>query len=56
MTVYRVVKDGTEVLNVSTDEYQGLEPFGEFRGRPDAGTVELYVDDELIGVQTAGED
>jgi hypothetical protein len=51
MTTYRVVKDGTEVLNVQTDEYEGLEPFGEHRQRPESGRVELWVDDEIVAVQ-----
>lgn len=51
MPNYRAVKDGEEVLNVTTADYQGLEPFGEHRERPESGRVELYVDDELIAVQ-----
>ena len=51
MTVYRVVADGVEVHRVETAEYEGLEPFAEHTTRPDSGRVELWVDDELVGVQ-----
>lgn len=51
MSNYRVVKDDVEVLSVTTDTYEGLAPFGEYVGRPESGRVELWVDDELIGVQ-----
>ncbi len=61
MTVYRVEVDGDVVHEVTTDEYEGLEPFGEWLARP-ADTpddeahltpVHLYVDDVLVGIQRA---
>lgn len=51
MPNYRVVKDGDEVFSVVTDSYEGVGPFGEYTERPESGRVELWIDDELVGVQ-----
>lgn len=48
---YRVVKDGETVVDVVTESYEGLGPFGEHVERPEVGRVELWLDDELVGVQ-----
>lgn len=53
MPRYRVKADRKTVWSKNIDGDVTTKNFPErFRGRPDTGTVELYVDDELIGVQT----
>lgn len=56
MPKYRVEHDGKVVYEHQTKKYDKDGIPAEWRGRPDKGVVKLYVDDELIGVQTPGED
>ena len=49
MTTYRVEADGVEVWSDTTDDYAGLSHFPvEYRQRPAAGVVCLFVDGEII--------
>ena len=48
---YRVVVDGKTVWSGTSKEYSSQVFPPEWRGRPEAGEVHLYIDDELIGVQ-----
>lgn len=49
MTVYRVDVDGITVWTANTTEYVGERYFpDEYRGRPVAGVIEWFVNDECI--------
>lgn len=50
--VYRVVKDGKTVYKAKSATYDKDGIPIEYRVRPASGAVRLYVNDELIGVQT----
>lgn len=52
MPTYKVVQDGKEVMKETKKVYEGLKPFGDYTAQPKSGKVELWIDDELIGVQT----
>ena len=52
MATYRVVADG-EVVWTAEAEYVGAKGFPpNYLDRPLFGSVELWIDDELVGVQT----
>ena len=51
MTTYRAVHDGIEVFTAETDTYEGCKVFPKECLDPAEGTVILYVDDTVIGVQ-----
>lgn len=52
MTVhYKAEKNGKTVWEGTSKEYDRETIPAEWRGRPESGTVKLFVDGELIGVQ-----
>ena len=51
MTSYRVEVDGATAWTGESAEYDKATIPAEYRARPKSGTVKLFVDDVLIGVQ-----
>lgn len=50
MTTYRVEQDGKTVFESESKKYDRSVIPDEYRARPEAGEVRIYVDDELISV------
>jgi len=55
MPTYRVEHNGKTVYEHKTKTYDKDGIPVEYRTRPETGIIKLFVDDELIGVQTPEE-
>lgn len=53
---YRVEINGKTVWSDTSRTYDNKKIPAEYRNRPDKGEVRIFVNDELIGVQTPGKD